>query len=81
MAARKNKIRHDENTRAKIKAAQIINRLHGHIMGKVELDSAQVSSAKTLLSKVLPDLKAKEEYGRDEDGNPVFKTIYEAKPD
>lgn len=60
MAARTNKIRQDDQTRAKIQAAAIINRLHGHVMGKVELDAAQVSSAKILLSKVLPDLKALE---------------------
>lgn len=60
MAARKSKIRHDDETRAKIQAAQIINRLHACVMGKVELSPAQVSSAKTLLAKVLPDLQAVE---------------------
>lgn len=60
MAARKNKIRHDEDTRAKIQAAQIINRLHGCVMGTVELSAQQVSAAKTLLAKVLPDLTATE---------------------
>lgn len=63
MAARTKKIRHDEETRAKIQAAAIINRLHKHVMGDVTLDSAQVSSAKTLLAKVLPDLKAVEHSG------------------
>ena len=60
MPARVKKIRHDDETRAKIQAAQIINRLHLCIMGKVELTSAQVSAAKTLLGKVLPDLTATE---------------------
>ena len=79
MAARNRKIRHDENTRDKIRAAQIINRLYGHVMGEVELDAAQVSSAKTLLSKVLPDLKAVDINGNEEDGSIgiVFKTIIE----
>jgi hypothetical protein len=58
MPARVNKIRHDDDTRAKIKAAQIINRLHSCIMGEVELSGPQVSAAKTLLGKVLPDLQA-----------------------
>jgi hypothetical protein len=58
MAARKVKILHSEETRARIQAAQIINRLHDNVMGKIELTNAQVSSAKTLLSKVLPDLQA-----------------------
>jgi len=58
MAARTRKIRHDDDTRAKIKAAHIINRLYQHVMGEIELESAQVSSAKALLNKVLPDLQA-----------------------
>ena len=58
MPARINKIRHDDETRAKIQAAQIINRLHGCVMGEIELSQVQVSAAKTLLAKVLPDLQA-----------------------
>lgn len=58
MPARTNKIRHDAETRAKIQAAQIINRLHKCIMGEIELDAQQVSAAKTLLSKTLPDLQS-----------------------
>ena len=56
MAARKRKIRHDDETRAKIKAAALINRLFDHAMGNVVMDGPQVSSAKALLNKVLPDL-------------------------
>lgn len=57
MAARVHKIRHDEGTRQKIKAAQIINRLHRHVMADAPImDASQVSAAKTLLGKVLPDL-------------------------
>jgi len=58
MPARTRKIRHDENTRAKIQAAQIINRMMGCVDGKVELTQAQVSCAKALLAKVLPDLSS-----------------------
>lgn len=58
MAARANKIRHDEQTRAKIQAAQIINRLMNCVNGEVELSAQQVSAAKTLLNKVLPDLQS-----------------------
>lgn len=79
MAARTKKIRHDEDTRKKIQAAQIINRLHGHVMGEVQLDAAQVSSAKTLLAKVLPDLKAVEHSGSGADGEIIFKTVYEGR--
>ena len=58
MAARTVKIRHDEETRAKIQAAQIINRFHSCLMGEVSLDAQQVSCGKTLLNKALPDLSA-----------------------
>lgn len=56
MAARTVKIRHDEETRAKIQAANIIHRLQQCIMGEITLDAQQVSCAKALLNKVLPDL-------------------------
>jgi len=58
MAERVNKIRHDEQTRAKIQAAQIINRFMSCLNGEVELSAAQVSAGKTLLNKVLPDLQS-----------------------
>ena len=56
MAARTRKIRHDDETRAKIQAAQLINRMMKCVDGKVELSQSQVSCAKALLAKVLPDL-------------------------
>lgn len=58
MAPRTTKIRHDDETRSKIQAAQIINRFMGCINGEIELSSAQVSAGKTLLNKVLPDLQS-----------------------
>lgn len=58
MAARSTKIRHDEDTRKKIQAAQIINRFQKCINGEIELDAQQVSCGKALLNKILPDLKA-----------------------
>ena len=58
MAARTTKIRHDDETRAKIQAAQIINRFMDCLNGKVTLDAQQVSCGKTLLNKVLPDLQS-----------------------
>src|SRR5947207_1423659 len=56
MPARTVKIRHDEETRARIQAAKLIDRLHGHVMGDVDLTAAQVQSARVLLNKSLPDL-------------------------
>lgn len=60
MPARKVKIRHDEETRAKIQVAQIINRLQAGFRGEIELSQVQVSIANMLLRKVLPDLTAAE---------------------
>ena len=63
MPARTTKIRHDENTRAKIQVALIIQRLEQHLNGKIELTNTQVSCAKILLAKVLPDLQSVEHSG------------------
>lgn len=56
MAARKRAIRHDDNTRAKIQAAQLINRLTAHACGELELSRTQVRAIEVLLRKTLPDL-------------------------
>lgn len=56
MAARIRKIRHDEDTRAKIQAAYYINRLHDHITGKIVMSDSQIKAAKILLDKSLPNL-------------------------
>ena len=53
--------RHQEDVRGKIQATQIINRLYSEFQGEVELTAIQVNIAKTLLDKVLPDLKAIEQ--------------------
>lgn len=58
MPKRNRKLIHDEETRSRIQAAQIINRLMGHINGAVDLSATQVSAALGLLRKVLPDLAA-----------------------
>jgi hypothetical protein len=73
MAARTTKIRHDDQTRAKIQAAQIINRFHKCVMGEIMLDAQQVSCGKALLNKVLPDLATTTIAG-DKD-NPVVHRI------
>ena len=56
MAARKNKIRHDEDTRKKIQAAVFINKLTDHIHGKIVMSPSQIQAAKILLDKSLPNL-------------------------
>jgi hypothetical protein len=56
MAARIRKIKHDEETRLKIKVTQLLNRLTAHASGEVELSATQVRAIEILLRKALPDL-------------------------
>ena len=60
MPARINKIRHDENTRAKIKVAELINRFQAHFRGEVELTATQIQAGKILLDRALPVLQSVE---------------------
>ena len=69
MAARIHKIRHDEETRSRIQANQIINRLESHILGEVELKPTQITAALGLLRKVIPDLSVTKLTGDSE--NPI----------
>jgi len=63
MAARKVKIRHDEETRAKIKVGNIIARLEKLIAGQIEMAPHAVTAALGLLRKTLPDLTSVEHSG------------------
>lgn len=63
MAARTRKIRHDEETRAKIRTSQLINRLEGHVFGNVEMTATQVTAGLGLLRKTLPDISSVEHSG------------------
>lgn len=58
MARRTLKVQHDDETRARIKASQLINRLQGHVDGKVKMDATQIQAARILLDKVLPNLSS-----------------------
>lgn len=49
-----------QRARERIAGTKIIDRLVQHVMGEIELTQAQVSSARLLLSKVLPDMKSVE---------------------
>lgn len=75
MAARKRKIRHDDETRAKIQAAQIINRMQSCVMGEIALDAQQVSCAKSLLNKVLPDLSHNENENTHDVSDPLLELL------
>jgi hypothetical protein len=61
--------RQADTCRQAIQTTYLINRLHKHIEGEVELTMAQIRAAEILLKKSLPDLSAVELTG-DED-NPV----------
>lgn len=58
MAATKRNAMLHEEARGKIRTTQLINRLQDHVDGKVELSATQVSAAKILLGKCIPDLQA-----------------------
>ena len=76
MPARKRKIRHDEETRARIQVAMILNRLHNHLSGKLKLSPTQVSCAKILLAKVLPDLSSVEMKAEVTTKPPTLEELY-----
>lgn len=73
MAARVNKINHEEKTKNLIRASQLLNRLNMFANGEVEMTPAQVQAAKIVIGKEIPDLKALEVSG-DED-SPVRLAI------
>lgn len=58
MPARSVKIRHDEETRAKIQSSQLINFLQDHVLNGRDVKKTQITAAVALLKKVLPDLQA-----------------------
>lgn len=63
MAARTNKPLHDDRTKERIRASQLLNRLTQHANGEVELTPSQVQAAKIVIGKIVPDLKAVEHSG------------------
>lgn len=60
---RTQKIRHDEETRLKIKASQLLNRLQGHAFNELQMSATQIKAAEICLRKVLPDLASVEHSG------------------
>jgi len=63
MPARIRKIRHDEDTRTRIKVGNIINRLQKHVDGEIDMSATQLRAAEILLRKTLPDLTSVEHSG------------------
>lgn len=69
MAARKQRW-HPDEVRQRIKASQLINRLNDHANSDRPLmDNSQVTAARVLLNKVLPDLQSTALTG--EQGGPI----------
>lgn len=69
MAARTNKPNHEEKTKRLIQASQLLNRLFSHANGEIEMSQSQVNAAKVVIGKSIPDLKAMEISGSEE--NPL----------
>lgn len=73
MAARKEKITHDDKTKHLIRASQLLNRLNSFANNEIEMTQAQVNAAKIVIGKVVPDLKAIEHSGNAD--KPVRLTV------
>lgn len=63
MAARINKVNHEEKTKDLIRASQLLNRLTQFANSEIELSPAQVQAIKIIVGKAIPDLKAVEHSG------------------
>lgn len=74
MAARKRKLRLNDDWKAKIQASNLCHRLTLHVEGKIEMSPTQVRAAEILLRKTVPDLGRTEVTGAD--GGPQ-RIIYE----
>jgi hypothetical protein len=69
MAARTNKLTHDEKTKNLIRASQLLNRLTAHANGEIELTQSQIQAARIVIAKAIPDMRSVEITG--EDGGPL----------
>ena len=69
MPARKKRLVLSDTWKDKIRAGVIMQRLLGHVNGKVDMTSTQVKAADILLKKIVPDVARTEHVG--EDGGPV----------
>lgn len=74
MAARTNKPNHEEKTKKLIQASQLLNRLISHANGEADMTQSQINAAKIVIGKYIPDLKAIELSGSEE--NPVVMKTY-----
>lgn len=68
MAARINR-HHSDETRKKIQAGVLIDRLQKHANGELEMTATQIKAAETLLDRSVPKLSQIQHTG--DDDNPV----------
>lgn len=57
MAARKNKINHTDDVRARIQGSQLVNFVQDHVLKGKPAQKTQITAALGLLKKVIPDLQ------------------------
>ena len=67
MAARKEKITHDDKTKHLIRASQLLNRLNSFANNEIEMTQAQVNTAKMVIGKAAPERKGIEQSGQGAD--------------
>lgn len=78
MAARKRKLKLDDNWRYRIKAGMIMDRLIKCVNGALALTPQQIKAADIILKKLEPDLARSEIQPLDGDGKPTgFKILVE----
>lgn len=75
MAPRSRKIRHDDETRSKIQASQLINRLEAHVLSDLDLKPSQVNAALGLLKKVVPDLSSVDMHAEHDISDPLKELL------
>ena len=56
MAARKNKILHDDKTKRLIRASQLLNRLNSYANGEIVMEPGQVQAARIVIGKEIGDI-------------------------
>jgi hypothetical protein len=72
MAARLNP-HHSDMVRQKIQASVLVDRLHKHVMGEIEMTASQITAAQTLLDRSVPKLQQIQHSG--DSDNPVAMTF------
>jgi hypothetical protein len=73
MAARIDRV-HSERVRQRIQTSVIVERLHQHMMGELEMTSTQLRAAELLLDRSVPKLAQVQHVG-DEEGGPIALSL------